>query len=306
MTGRPTLTGGTSRAGAATLSAVLTRAGTVVPVPETHVATAQASAVTHATAAAHVPMAIHVLATIRAGAQVPASARILVLARAAFQIPAWIQASARWGPVAPTHAGAQVPARGRILVLARAAFQIPAWIQASPRSGLPAPIRAGVPVRAHTGLRTLALAGILASVRAVVLAPTRAGILALTCAGVLAPTRAGSRVLVCGRTLVAVRAEIFHRAEADREWIPGLVAARIPDSAPATMPGSGRGPGLTTRQRGGADRTPTAGHGRMPCAVRVRHRLMHGLLDRAANPVPARASEPPAGTAGADRSMLLE
>jgi hypothetical protein len=42
MTGRPILTSGISRAGAATLSVALTRAGTVARVPEIRVAAAQA------------------------------------------------------------------------------------------------------------------------------------------------------------------------------------------------------------------------------------------------------------------------
>src|SRR5215831_15154593 len=55
MTGRPTLTGGTSRAGAATSSAALTSAGTIARDLGTH-----APAVTHATAAAGVPVAVRV------------------------------------------------------------------------------------------------------------------------------------------------------------------------------------------------------------------------------------------------------
>jgi hypothetical protein len=97
-------------------------------------------------------------------------------------------------------------------------------------------------------------------------------------------------------------------AGAEQEWIPAPVAARRPDPARAPMPGSGRGPGLTTRRRAGAGRAPTAWHGHVPHAVLARRRPAslgrHGLQQRggrAANPAPA--SESLTGTAAADRPV---
>jgi hypothetical protein len=118
MTRRPTLNGGTSRAGAATSSAAPTRAGTVVRNLETHAAAVtHATAAAHGPAAAHMPVAIRVMAA-RAGSPVPIRARILApvragaraQARAAFPIPALIPASAPWGPAVPTRGRAQAPA----------------------------------------------------------------------------------------------------------------------------------------------------------------------------------------------------
>ena len=246
------------------MSAALTSAGTVARVPESHVAAAQAPAVTHATAAVHGPLAIRVVAT--APARIP------------------------------------LPIRAGTLVPVRAACRIPAWILASGLSGRAARTRAGVVVRAHTGLRMPARARILASPRAGVLVLTRAGILALARAGDLALIRAECRATRRAGAPVAIRVEVFHRAGTDRVWIPRPVVTRRPGSARAAMPRSGRGPGLTM---GAADRAPTAGHGRMPRAVLARHRLGHGLPDRAANLVQARVTRPLTGTAVVDRLMLL-
>lgn len=122
MAGRPTLTGGTSRAHAVTSGLVLTRAGTVARVletraPETHASVTRVPAVIHAMAA--------VVVVIPVRARAPARGRIPPLARVTFQV----------------HAGA--------------AFRTPAWILASARSGPKVPTRARGAVRAHAGLRRL-------------------------------------------------------------------------------------------------------------------------------------------------------
>lgn len=123
MAGRPTLTGGTSRAHAVTLGLVLTRSGTVARVletsaPPTHAQVTRASAVIHAMAAVHV-VVIPAGARASARGRIPSLAHVTfqVHARAAFRTPAWILASARSGLKVPTHA--------RGAVLARAGFRRP-------------------------------------------------------------------------------------------------------------------------------------------------------------------------------------
>src|SRR5262249_2219509 len=120
----PILTGGTSRAGAATLGLAPIRDGTVARALETSAPVTRVSAVIHVMAAGHVPGVIRALAPVRAGIPVPTRDRARASARA--RMPA--------------------PTRVAVLVYARAAFRTPAWILASVRSGLGVPTRGGLGV----------------------------------------------------------------------------------------------------------------------------------------------------------------
>ena len=282
------------------------------------------------------------LAPARAGSRVPVRARIPastgapfpMRGRAAFRTPASILASARSGSAVPTRAGAVVRARAGIPARTHAVFLAPI------RAGCRVRVCGRILVLILVGFRALGRAGAQVAIRAVVFPPALGSGLARN----LVMDGRGDRVMVrrpdCrfpprlarrlpkitrarggpGMPIKALarapaagpgRIPVPGQAAANPERIPGPVAGRRPGSARAPMPRSGRGPGLTSRRRCGAGRAPTAWHGRVPHAVLARRRPAclgpRGLKERsgqAANPAPARANKPPAGTAAADRSVL--